>query len=417
MSHDTETLTGEGKPAARRLWSGNFKLYLTARSASMLGDAMLPVALSIGVLAAGYGIDGVGYSLGAWMGALALFMLFGGVLADRFTPRRMMIIADLVRLVVQSAMAVAFALGTPSLTAIIVLQFLSGAATSLFQPGVASMVPQVSDDVQGANGILRISEAISGVLGPALAGVLVSVAGAGTVFGIYAATYGVSAICLFALRLSPAEAAESSEPTFWRQLVEGWREFAARRWLWGVIVIHLVFGCFVAGVSLPVGADLVTSDYGSTALGIGMAAFGAGGVVGGALAMKVRPSRPLRSGAIGWALFALYPITPAVGLSVAMLIVGWTLAGFGLAYWGVLWSTTVQTQIPAELLNRVYAYDVSGSLLSLVFGRSLAGPMASLLGARPLMILATVLGFACTLVLLAVRSIRDLRSADEPTSE
>ncbi|MER6670116.1 MFS transporter [Amycolatopsis japonica] len=411
MSHDTETLTGEGKPASGRLWSGNFKLYLTARSGSMLGDAMLPVALSIAVLAAGHGIDGVGYALGAWMGALALFMLFGGVLADRFTPRRMMIIADLVRLVVQGGMAVAFAVGTPSLPAIVVLQFLSGAATALFQPGVASMVPQVAEDVQGANGILRISEAISGVLGPALAGVLVAVAGTGTVFGIYAATYGISALCLFALRLTPVKSTEDSEPSFWRQLVEGWREFAARGWLWGVIAIHLVYGCFVAGVSLPVGADLVVSDYGSTALGIGMAAFGAGGVAGGAIAMRVRPSRPLLSGAIGWALFALYPITPAVGLPVALLIVGWALAGFGLAYWGVLWSTTVQTQIPAELLNRVYAYDVSGSLLALVLGRSLAGPMASLFGARPLMILATVLGLVCTVLLIAVRSIRELRSA------
>lgn len=411
MSHDTETLTGEGKPAAGRLWSGNFKLYLTARSGSMLGDAMLPVALSIAVLAAGHGIDGVGYALGAWMGALALFMLFGGVLADRFTPRRMMIIADLVRLVVQGGMAVAFAVGTPSLPMIVVLQFLSGAATALFQPGVASMVPQVAEDVQGANGILRISEAISGVLGPALAGVLVAVAGTGTVFGIYAATYGISAICLFALRLTPVKSTEDSEPSFWRQLVEGWREFAARGWLWGVIAIHLVYGCFVAGVSLPVGADLVVSDYGSTALGIGMAAFGAGGVAGGAIAMRVRPGRPLLSGAIGWALFALYPITPAVGLPVAFLFAGWALAGFGLAYWGVLWATTVQTQIPAELLNRVYAYDVSGSLLALVLGRSLAGPMASLFGARPLMILATVLGLVCTGLLLAVRSIRDLRSA------
>ncbi|KAA2264206.1 MFS transporter [Solihabitans fulvus] len=411
MTHDTETAAGERsprEPAGSSLWSNNFRLYLGARTASLLGDAMLPVALSVGVLAAGYGVGGVGYALGAWMAALALCMLFGGVLADRFSPRRMMVLADVVRLVVQSAMAVAFATGAPSLAEIIVLQFLSGVATALFQPGVASMVPQVAGDVQRANGVLRIAEAAAGVLGPAVAGVLVSASGPATVFAIYAGTYGISAVCLLALRLAPVAEAVAGE-SFWRQLVEGWREFAARSWLWGVIAIHLVYGCFVAGVSLPVGAQLVVGDYGSTTLGIGMAAFGAGGVLGGAWAMRARPLRPLASGAIGWALFALYPITPALKPPVLLLVLGWCLAGIGLAYWGVLWSTTVQTQIPADLLNRVYAYDVSGSLVALVLGRTLAGPLAAIDGERPLMILATVLGLVCTGLLLAVPAIRRLR--------
>ena len=134
--------------AAPSLWSANFRLYFGARTGSLLGDAMLPVALSVGVLQAGYGTAGVGYALGAWMAALALCMLFGGVLADRFTARRMIVLADLVPLVIQGGIAVMFATGTPALSAIVALQFLSGLATTMFQPGVASLVPQVADDVQ-----------------------------------------------------------------------------------------------------------------------------------------------------------------------------------------------------------------------------------------------------------------------------
>ncbi|MEU8566781.1 MFS transporter [Streptomyces pathocidini] len=412
----SETDLREGGPSdvppvqAAPLWTANFRLYFGARTGSLLGDAMLPVALSVGVLDAGYGTAGVGYALGAWMAALALCMLFGGVLADRFTPRRMMVWADLVRLVAQGALAVAFAFGAPPLWEIVALQFVSGLATALFQPGVASMVPQVADDLQRANGVLRIAESAAGVLGPALAGVLVSAAGPGVVFGFYSATYGISAICLLLLRLAPADGG-ADEESFRRRLVEGWREFRSRTWLWSVISVFLLYGCFVAGVSLPVGADLVVADLGSKGLGIGLAAFGAGGVVGGALAIRIRPSRPLAVGTTGWALYAIFPITAAVEPGVVLLSLGWAVAGVGLAFWSVIWATTVQTQIPGHLLNRVYAYDVTGSLLAMALGRSLAGPLASVTGQRPLMYLATALGLACSGMLLAVPAVRRLRAA------
>ncbi|MFB6815293.1 MFS transporter [Streptomyces sp. NPDC056347] len=410
MSGTTTGRNGAAPPAAS-VWTGNFRLYFGARTGSLLGDAMLPVALSVGLIDAGYGSSGVGYALGAWMAALALCMLFGGVLADRFTPRRMMVLADLVRLTIQAGMAVLFATGTTSLAGVVVLQFLSGAATALFQPGVASMVPQVADDVQRANGVLRVAESAAGVLGPALAGLLVGLSGPATVFAVYAATYALSAGCLFALRLGPSAGDGARTDSFLRQLVTGWQEFRSRTWLWGVISIFLLYGCFVAGVSLPVGADLVVNGLGSTALGIGMAAFGAGGVLGGIAAIKVRSERPLAAGSAGWALFALYPIVPALGPGVVVLSAGWALAGAGLAYWSVIWATTVQTQIPAELLNRVYTYDVAGSLLSMALGRSLAGPLASVTGQRTLMVLATALGLVCAGLLLAVPAIRRLRAA------
>jgi len=407
---DTETRTG-GTPATATLWTTNFRYYFIARTGSLLGDAMLPVAISVGVLQAGYGVTGVGYALGAWMAALALCMLFGGVLADRFTPRRMMVLADAMRLVIQGSVAVMFFTGMPSLWGIVALQFLAGAATALFQPGVASVVPQVAQDVQRANGVLRVAESVSGVLGPALAGALIAVTGPGTVFAFYALTYGVSGLCLWALRLRSTVASDSAE-SFWSQLTHGWHEFRSRTWLWGVITIFLFYGCFVAGVSLPVGAELVTAALGSAGMGIGMAAFGAGGVLGGIVAIRVRPARPLAAGAAGWALFALYPIVPVLSRDVVTLSLGWGIAGIGLAFWAVIWATTVQTQIPAELLNRVYAYDVTGSLFSMALGRSVAGPFADLTGQRPLMVAATVIGLGCSAMLLIVPGIRRLRAVD-----
>ncbi len=391
------------------MWSANFRLYFGARTTSMLGDAMLPVALSVGVLEAGYGATGVGFALGAWMAALALCMLFGGVLADRFTPRRMMVIADLIRLAIQAGMAVLFATGTQSLWAIVVLQFLSGMATALFQPGVASLVPQVADDVQRANGVLRVAESTAGVFGPALAGVLISVSGPGTVFAIYSATYAVSAICLFGLRLRRADR-EAEAESMLRQLAEGWREFRSRTWLWSVIAIFGVYGCLVGGVSLPISADLVVTGLGSRAFGFAAAAFGAGGVLGGTLAIRIRPSRPLAAGALGWTLFTMFPLAAALQPDLVVLALCWGVAGTGTAWWAVLWATTVQTQVPADLLNRVYAYDVTGSLVAMALGRSLAGPLAALIGPRPLLLVAVGLGLACSAALLVVPATRRLRA-------
>jgi MFS family permease len=374
----------------------------------MLGDAMLPVALTVGVLAAGHGTSGVGYALGSWMAALAVCMLFGGVLADRFTPRRMMIISDVVRFVVQAGMAVVFLAGVPSLWLIVLLQVLSGMATAMFQPGVASMVPKVADDVQKANGVLRVAESLAFVFGPALAGLLVSMGGPETVFAIYSLTYAISALCLLSLRLAPS-VTSAEDSTFLRNLLDGWQAFRSRNWLWSVIAVYVIYGCFVAGASLPVGASLVVADHGANALGIGMGAFGLGGVLGGAVAMRYKPSRPLAVGSVGWLLFTLSPLAPALAPPVPLLAVGWGLAGAGLAFWSVIWATTIQTHIPGELLNRVYAYDVTGSLLSLALGRTVAGPMAAVVGERELMYISTGLGLICCALLLAVPSIRQLR--------
>ncbi|WP_432941643.1 MFS transporter [Kribbella sp. CA-253562] len=392
---------------ARPLWSSNFRFYFGARTTSLLGDAMIPVALSVGVLQAGYGATGVGYALGAWLAAVALCMLFGGVLADRFTPRRMMVLADFARFALQAITAVLFAVGTPSLVLIVALQFLSGAATAMFQPGVASMVPQVADDVQRANGTLRIAESMAGVLGPALAGVLVSISGPAVVFAIYAATYAVSGACLLALKLDTAPAAAGA--SFVSELVEGWQAFRARTWLWSVIAIFGLYGCFVVGVSLPIGAELVIDHLNSTALGLGLAAFGAGGAIGGTVAIRVRPRHPLAAGSIGWALFAIYPLVPALNPSLPVLMAGWAVAGAGIAFWSVLWSTTVQTQVPPELLNRVYAYDVAGSLVTMALGRTLAGPLAGITGTVPLMVSSAILGVFCAALLLVVPATRRLR--------
>ncbi|CAM5499841.1 Multidrug efflux pump Tap OS=Streptomyces microflavus OX=1919 GN=G3I39_05420 PE=3 SV=1 [Streptomyces microflavus] len=210
----------------------NFRYFFVARTVALFGDGMIPVALTAGLLGAGRPASSVGFALAAWMGPLAVFVLFGGVLADQFTPRRMMIIADALRLVGASVLAVTFALGNPPLWSVLILSSVAGVGAALFQPGVASTVPRVSTDVQRANAVLRVAEALMTMAGPAFAGVLVGLASAGAVYAANAATFAVSGACLFLMRLAPAPHDDAVRGTFTAELADGWREFRAGPWLW-----------------------------------------------------------------------------------------------------------------------------------------------------------------------------------------
>lgn len=416
---------------ARGVWSRNFALFFVARAMAALGDTMLPVALATGLLRHGYGAGGIGLAMASTTAAFAGLVVFGGVLADRFDTRRLMIGADLVRLGTQSLAAVMFFSGHVVLWEICVIGFVNGVAGAVFQPGVASTVPRLARDVQAANGAIRIAESTAQLAGPAVAGVLVGFASPGGVFAAHAGTYAVSALCLLGLRLrlrlpeGLPGAVPDEDPhhhgdpaggaaRFGAQLREGWREFTGRTWLWGVIVIWCVMMIFVAGPIVPLVAAEVVGHHGAGAYGLVNSVFGAGTVLGGLLALRLRPRHMLRAGAVALFTFACFPAGVGAGLGVAGMAAGAFVAGAGRSFWAVMWATSVQTQVPPAVLNRIHAYDVAGSIAMLPVGQVLAGPAAAALGTgRVLLVAGGVMLAVCT-ALLAVPAIRNLPRADGP---
>ncbi|MGS2642614.1 MFS transporter [Streptosporangium sp. LJ11] len=390
------------------VWTRSFLLFFTARSVSMLGAAMVPFATAVGVGGLGYGSTGVGLALAAWMAPFAVLILFGGVFADRFTPRRMMIGADTVRVVSQGAAAALFVLGRPDLWQILVISAINGVAAAMYQPGVSSTVPRVARDVQKANATLRVSESIMLLAGPGVAGAIVGLSGVGVVFAIDAAGFTVSAVCLLLLRL-PVVAGPVAERSMWRNLREGWQEFRSRTWMWSVILVWAVFGVTLFGPMIPLGSVLISERLGETAYGLVMSASGAGTIVGGLVAMRVRPGRPLMAGAIGLFGFALEPLSIAVASPAAVLMAAHVIGGAGWAFWSVMWATSIQTQVPAEALNRVTAYEVAGSTLFVPVGQVLAGPVAGVVGAPQLLAGSSIVAVAGCAALLLVPAVRGLR--------
>jgi MFS family permease len=391
------------------LWTRNFSLYFGARAVSLLGDAMMPVAAALAVGAV-YGVSGVGYVLAVWTTPFVLFILFGGVFADRIGARTMMVGADLVRIVTQGAAGVAFFAGTPPLWLLLLASGLAGTAAAMFQPGVNGMVPLVATDPQRANATLKIADASTQLAGPVLAGVTMALTGPGAVYSFDAGTFLVSASCLALLRIQPV-AVRHEPSTVLRDLRRGWFEFRSRSWMWSVIVIWLFFTLFVFGPLIPLGSQLIGDRLGSAAYGWAMSSMGTGTVIGGLVAIRFRPSRPLAAGAVALIGFAGQPLTIALALPLPAIMVGHLLGGAAWAFWSVMWSTSVQTLVAPDVLNRVTAYEVAGSVAGLAVGQALVGPVATVVAPRDLLYLATAVSVAVCAALLLVNPIRRLRRA------
>lgn len=391
------------------LWaSGNFRRYFVARSASLLGDTVLPIGLSAAVLEQGFGASGVGYALAASLAPTILLMLFGGALADHFRPKPMMVIADVVRFLAQGVLCVLLLVGEPSLWALLVTQLVFGVATALFQPTISGLVPEIAPvDVHKANGLLRIAESMVTLGGPALAGILLAFAPATAVVGIDAATCLISAVLVATLRLA-GKRGDQGPPKVFDDIREGWSEFVSRPWLYSVISAFAVMGLAVFGPFQVLSATVLTEDHGASAYGLLMSAHGLGAVIGGLVGLRRMPRRPLRIGALAMLAFAPQLAFIALGAPVPLVAVGMLVAGIGRSYWAVMWSTSVQTRVPPDVLNRVLAYEITGSMMLIPVGRAVAGPVSESLGSTPVLMTGAVCTVIGCLSLLLVPSVRRL---------
>ncbi|MBT2471269.1 MFS transporter [Streptomyces sp. ISL-66] len=415
-----ETVQSDPPTARHPLWDRRFTLYFIARAVSLVGDAMMPVAaaLAVGPL---YGISGVGCVLGIWTGTFVLLVLFGGMFADRIGARRMMVGADLVRVLTQGVLAAAFFAGAPPFWLLVTMAALAGAAVAMFLPGVNGMVPLVAREPQRANATLKVADALAHLAGPAVAGVLIALTGAGTVYAIDAGTFLLSALCLALIRLAPADAptgtsggADSSARgggSLRLDLRQGWQEFRARTWMWAVILIWVGYGVLVFGPLVPLSSALVGARLGPNAYGLAVSFLGVGTVLGGLLALRLRPARPLAAGAAAMALYTVLPLCVALGAGLPVLLAGHAVGGGALAFWSVMWATSVQTHTPPAVLNRVSAYELAGSVSGIALGQILTGPATSLASPDRLLLVSAGAGLAGCVALFAIPAIRTLGHA------
>jgi MFS family permease len=394
------------------LWHNRrFCFLASARVISVLGNGFARVALAFAVLTLPGASPGrLSLVLACQAVPQLVFILVGGVIADRMSRSRLMATADVVGAVAYAGLAALVVSGRAPLVLMCVLAVTAGLATALFSPAMDGVVPLVvpADQLQQANGILRVGTNVSLLMGLALSGVAVSWLGAGWALALNSASFVVSAVLTSFLGLGEPRRAKSSG---WTELREGWREFSSRQWLWVVVCQYMVVVAALnanAGVLGPLAAE----DHlgGARAWSVIVAAQALGAVAGAGLAAKVRVDRPILVAVLATLPSAVPIVMLGTGAPVWGIAVAMFLSGMSSDVFAVLWSTTIQREVPEEALSRVSSYDWFGSLAFAPLGLLAAGPAAQTWGADRMLFVCGSLIAAATLAALLAPQVRTLRA-------
>jgi MFS transporter len=389
-----------------------FGLLYAGQAVSLLGDALVPVALAFAVLDLTGSAADLGYVFAAQILPLVVFLLAGGVWADRLPRQLVMLGSDLVRGLAQATVAFLLLTGRAELRELIALAAVYGTAEAFFRPAATGLIPLTvsAPRLQQANALLAMTMNGARVVGPVLAGALVAVANPGVALAFDAATFAVSAAFLLQLRPAAVERTEERQ-SFAHELAAGWGEFRSRTWLWAIVLAAsiLLFGAIAP--FLVLGPVISKAHYGGAAAwSLILAGFALGQVAGGGLALRWRPPRPLLVCACSNILvappLALLAFTAPAAAVASAALVGGAAAGV----FGTLWETTMQTQIPPDRLSRVSSYDWMGSVAFLPAGFALVGPVSEAIGISTTLWCSVAIVLLTTAMMLAPRDVRELRA-------
>ena len=370
---------------------------------------MTPVAVIFAVLETTGSAGDLGIVLAAFTLSHAVFILIGGVWGDRLERRLVMLSCDLIRAAAQLTLAALLIAGSPRLWEFVVLAVIIGSAGSFFGPASTGLIPQTisAGRLQQANALIALTRSGSWIVGPALSGVIVSAAGPGAVFAIDGVTFLVSATFLSVLRVDAAMSAERT--SFFAELAEGWREVRSRQWLWASLLSFGV-GNFAWGAVQVLGPLVAEQDLnGAASWGFIATAGGAGGLMGGVVALRWRPSRPLLVGNVVILLLAPYVAAFVVPLPTAALAVLSLFAFGSIVVANTLWETVLQSSIPNETLSRVSSYDWAVSLVFMPLGFALWGPISDWIGVDATLLLSVAIIVASKLGVMLVPEVRAMR--------
>ncbi|WP_371550198.1 MFS transporter [Streptomyces sp. NBC_00554] len=342
------------KPAHR---DGNVLRWLGAYTASMLGDNVYYIALSWAAVQAGTPSQ-AGLVMAVSAVPRALLMLGGGVVADRFGPRKVVIGSDAVRCAaVLAVAALLFATG-PGLWLLALLAIVFGTVDAVFMPAVGALPARVTSRGQLARvqGMRGLAIRFANVVGAPLGGLCVALGGAAAAFGLAGMLIALSVPLLVSVRMKelPTDD-EVAERTPWRDLRDGLR-YIRRHPVLAPLIAAIALGDLGFVGPLNVGLTLLADQRGWGASGMGwvLAGFGTGAGAA-AMLLTVRGRLPRAGRLAGVAILAgsvaigslAYVPSLAVAVGVALLI--GLLAGLS----GALCGALLQTQADPAYLGRV----------------------------------------------------------------
>lgn len=391
-----------------------FRFFISARLSSLLGNAIAPIALAFAVLDLTGSPSALGMVLAARAIPMVLFILFGGVIADRFRRDRVLIVSHTAAFVTQAVAATLLLTGVAELWQLAAIEVLNGTAAAFTFPALLGLVPQIvpRGELQQANALNGLVRNATVIGGGALGGVIVGFAGPGWGLAVDAAAFGIAAVLISRIHVPAVPPAESQGGSTWRDLREGWDEFRSRRWVW---VIVLAFGVINAAIACglhTLGPVIADETFGRIGWGVLQSGYGVGLVLGALLMLRWQPRRPMVAGMLGAMLSAGQLLMLGMNPAMVPLIAVYFLAGIGLDVFGVGWETSLQQHVPQQKLSRVFSYDALGSFVAIPIGQLAAGPLAAALDASVVVTACGVLVATMCALTLADPSVRGLHRGD-----
>ncbi|HLB84520.1 MAG TPA: MFS transporter, partial [Steroidobacteraceae bacterium] len=344
------------RPRLGALAEREFRLLFLGRTVSFLGGSFGIIALAFAVLDLTGSKADLGYVLAARTVPMVAFLLVGGIWADRLPRHHVMVVSNVLSGASQAAVAVLLFSGHARVWQLAALAAVNGTSSAFFFPASSGIVPQTVPErlLQQANALLRLGLNGSAILGGAVAGFVVYATSPATGVAVDAVTFFAAAALLAGMRLPRSLHMESSN--FVTDLKLGWREFTGRAWLWAIVLQFGFVNAVQQGTEGVLGPAVSNEHYhGAAGWGLIGAAQAVGLVGGGVLMLRLRPRRMLLVATLGFLLSAPLLFGLAIPLPlIAVLLLG-VLAGIGTETFGVLWDTTMQQEIPADKLSRVYS--------------------------------------------------------------
>lgn len=390
----------------------NFRLYFSSRVVNLLGSLMAPVALAFAVLEISDSPAALGVVLAAHSIPMVVFLLAGGVLADRFGRTRVIQSSNVLAGLTQLAIAVLVISGTAEIWQLVVLTAVNGVAAAAALPALASVLPQLvpREQLQQANVLVSMARAGLSVVGPTVSSLIVVGVGPGWALAVDGLAYLGAAALLAPLRLPrPVRAAGGSTL---RDLREGWGYFRSTTWLWVVVLAFSVICAVHQGGFFTLGPALAKDTaIGERGWGLILSAEALGLLVTGVVLLRLRLERPLLWGMLGTVVYAAPLVALGLTDSLLLVVLAAFVAGAGIEVFGLGWQLAMQENVPEDMLSRAFSFDALGSFAAIPLGQLAAGPLALAFGLQPVMLVAGLALAAVALLTLLAPSVRDLPRA------
>ena len=383
-----------------------------SRFISNVGNGISPIALAYGVLSL-EGADGKDLSIvmAARFVPLIGFMLFGGVIADRFQRNRLVGGSDMIGSFLAAVSAISLIAGFSSVWLLALMGALFGILNAIWWPAMSGVLPEIlpKAKLQSGNAIIGLTTNIGYIVGTLSGGILVATVGAGWGLLIDAISFFFAGLIVWFLPILGK--AQDASPGILHDLIVGWREFISRSWVIAMVfAFSLINMAFVSMLSVLGPLNFSDPVTGPKQWSYNLAALTTGMLIGGIWVLKVKFKKPLVVSMILIAISSIWDFSLALDLPVLFTLLAGIFSGISLEVFMVTWMTSLQSHVPEESYSRVSSYDTLGSYGIAPLGIVLAGPLAMHFGVNTILFVTGLTTLIAAGLSLLVKSVRDLEN-------